>query len=317
VDARFQRRRACGLDVDGLAHPLLIFVRRSHDREKFGTLQRNLSPLKDAIDFQLTKVPALYLLVERFREWVNWDKRVYLSFVRSGDTVLDVGANVGAHSVFLSHLVGKRGRVLAFEPLPANINSLEETMGRRGRFNNITIFPVAIGNPQAVGGTVTIKIPGDDLTQASLQLQTTGSWEGKTDIREISVQLVSLDADKDVQSLQNLELVKIDVEGGELDVLRGASYTLSRHLPLIYCEAYDNWEASFGYTPADLLNFARSLGYSAARVFSRGRVHPVRLDQAVPADFFSVSADVLLFADRHRAAVERFDRRYHVHISSR
>jgi len=292
-------------------------VRFSRNRDKFGTLQRELSPLKDAIDFQLTKVPALYLFVERFREWVNWDKRVYLSFVRSGDTVLDVGANVGAHSVFLSHLVGMRGRVLAFEPLPANIDSLKETIGRRGRFANITIVPVAIGNPQPVGEKVTIKVPGDDLTQASLQLQTTGSWEGKAHVREFSVALTSLDADKYVQSLQHLEFVKIDVEGGELDVLQGASYTLSRHLPLIYCEAYDKWEASFGYAPADLLNFARSLGYSAARVFSRGRVHPVRLDQAVPADFFSVSADVLLFAERHRAEIVRFDRRYHVHISSR
>ena len=292
-------------------------MRLSRDQEKFGTLQRDLSPLKDAIDFQLTKVPALYLFVERFREWVNWDKRVYLSFVRSGDTVLDVGANIGAHSVFLSHLVGRRGRVLAFEPLPANIDSLEETIRRRGRFTNITVFPIAIGNPQPVGGTVTIKVPGDDLTQASLQLQTTGSWEGKADVREFSVVLASLDTHKGVQSLPHLEFVKIDVEGGELDVLMGASHTLSRHLPLIYCEAYGRWEASFGYAPVDLLNFARSLGYSAARVFSRGRVHPVRLDQAVPADFFAVSADVLFFAERHREAIERFDRRYHVHISSR
>jgi FkbM family methyltransferase len=317
MDARFQRRRTRGLVVDGLTSALLIFVRLSRNRDKFGTLQRDLSPLKDAIDFQLTKIPALYLFVERFREWVNWDKRVYLSFVRSGDTVLDIGANVGAHSVFLSHLVGRRGRVLAFEPLPANINSLGETLRRRGRFANITIVPVAVGNPQSVGGTVTIKAPGDDLTQASLQLQTTGSWEGKSDVREFSVPLASLDADKNVQALERLAFVKIDVEGGELDVLRGASYTLSRHLPLIYCEAYDKWEAAFGYAPADLLNFARSIGYSAARVFSRGRVRPVRLDQAVPADFFSVSADVLFFAERHRAMVERFDRRYHVHISSR
>ena len=305
------------MDVDGLSLALLIFVRLSRNRDKFGTLQRDLSPLKDAIDFQLTKVPALYLFVERFREWVNWDKRVYLSFVARDNNVLDVGANVGAHSVFLSHVVGKRGRVLAFEPLPANIDSLNETIRRRGRFANITIFPVAVGNPESVQRSATIKVPGDDFTQASLQVQTTGSWEGKADVGEFSVPLASLDADRDVQSLEHLEFVKIDVEGGELDVLRGASFTLSRHLPLVYCEAYDKWEASFGYAPADLLHFGRSLGYSAARIFSRGKVHAVRLDQAVSGELFNTSADVLFVAERHRAAVERFDHRYRVHISSR
>jgi FkbM family methyltransferase len=286
------------------------------NQNKFGTLQRDLPPLKDAIDYQLTKAPSLYLFVERFREWVNWDKRVYLSFVRPGDIALDIGANVGAHTVFLSHMVGKRGRVLAFEPLPANIHALNETLRRRARHPNVAILPVAVGNSALNAGIVTLKIPGDDLTQASLALQTTGSWEGKPAVREVAVPLTSLDTSKDVQSLSHIDLVKIDVEGGELDVLRGGSQTLSRHLPLIYCEAYDKWQASFGYGPADLLSFARSLGYPAARVFSEGRVHPIRLDQAAPANLFTTSADILFFAEKHRTAVERFDRRYDVHASS-
>jgi FkbM family methyltransferase len=286
------------------------------NQDKFGTLQRDLSPFKDTIDYQLTKAPSLYLFIERFREWVNWDKRVYLSFVRPGDIALDVGANVGAHTVFLSHLVGKRGRVLAFEPLPANIDALKETLRRRARHPNIVILPVAVGNSVSSEKSVMMKVPGDDLTQASLAVQMTGSWEGKPAVHEVAVPLTSLDTNKEVQSLRHIEMVKIDVEGGELDVLRGATQTLSRHLPLIYCEAYDKWQASFGYGPADLLSFARSLGYPAARVFSEGRVHPIRLDEAAPARLFTTSADILFFAEKHRSAVERFDHRYHVHISS-
>jgi FkbM family methyltransferase len=291
-------------------------VRFSRNQNKFGTLQRDLSPFKDEIDYQLTKAPSLYLLVERFREWVNWDKRVYLSFVRRGDIALDVGANVGAHTVFLSHLVGKRGRVLAFEPLPANIDALNDTLRRRARHPNITVLPVAVGRPASHEANVTIKIPGDDLTQASLALQTVGSWENKTAVHEVTVPLTSLDTDKDLHTLRRIDLLKIDVEGGELDVLRGGSQLISRHLPLIYCEAYDKWQASFHYAPDDLLDCARSLGYSAARVISAGRVHPIRLDQTVSAKLFSTSADILFYAEKHRAAVERFDRRYHVHISS-
>lgn len=286
------------------------------NQNKFGTLQRDLPPLKDAIDYQLTRAPSLYLFVERFREWVNWDKRVYLSFVARGNTVLDVGANVGAHTVFLSHLVGKQGRVLAFEPLPTNIDALRETVRRRARRTNISIVPVAVGNPALREEIVTLMIPGGDATQASLALQTTGSWERKERVREVGVPLISLDAFEDVQSLRQIDLIKIDVEGGELDVLRGASQTISRHLPLIYCEAYDKWQGSFGYGPSDLISFARALGYRAARVFSEGRVYAVHLDQAVASSLFTTSADILFFAERHRAAVERFDRRYHVHIGS-
>ena len=98
--------------------------------QRFGTLQRDLPFLKDVIDYRLTKYPRLYLFIERFRSWVNWDKRVYLSFVQRGDNVLDVGANVGAHALFLSRLVGEQGRVLAFEPLPPNVDKSSPAASR-------------------------------------------------------------------------------------------------------------------------------------------------------------------------------------------
>jgi FkbM family methyltransferase len=292
-------------------------VRFARNQQKFGTLQRDLPPLKDAIDYQLTKAPSLYLFVERFREWGNWDKRVYLSFVRPGNVALDIGANVGAHTVFLSHLVRKSGRVLAFEPLPPNIAALDETIGRRARYANITVMPTAVGNPSPDEKSVTIKIPGNDLTQASLERQSAGSWAKNTTVREVTVPLTKLDSNEDVQSLRNIDFVKIDVEGGELNVLRGAASTISRHRPFVYCEAHEKWQASFGYRPTDLLNFARSLAYAAARVFSEGKVHAISLDQRVPANLFATSADILFFTERHCRAVERFDRRYHVHYSSR
>lgn len=278
--------------------------------QRLGTLQRDLPFFKDVVDYRLTRYPRLYLFVERFRQWVNWDKRVYLSFVRRGDVVLDVGANVGAHTVFLSHLVRDDGRVLAFEPLAPNVDALRETIRRRSRISNISVFQLAVGNPGKTRQEVMIKAPGADLTQASLQLQGAGSWEGKASVREYKVSLTSLDAEGEVQALPSVDFVKIDVEGGELDVLKGAARTISKHRPLIYCEVYERWAASFGYTPADLFEFMRTLGYEDARAISRGKVRSLSLGKPVPAGLFDASSDVLFFADKHSGLVADFDKRY-------
>lgn len=282
----------------------------SSRNKPLGSLQRELPFLKDVLDYRLAGFPRLYLFVEDFRGWINWDKRIYLSFVRSGDVVLDVGANVGTHSVFFSHVVGPEGRVLAFEPLPPNIDAFRETVRRRSRAPNIRVFQLAVGTSEAAGRDVTISVPGNDLTQASLRRHEAGSWGEQKRVTEYNATLTSLDTQREVQMLPSIDFVKIDVEGGELDAWKGAAQTFRRHHPLVYCEVYEKWATSFGYTPADLLAFARSLGYTGGRAISRGAVHALSLENSPPSGLFDASSDVLFFTEKHRSAVDAFDRRY-------
>jgi FkbM family methyltransferase len=250
------------------------------------------------------------LFLERRRSQGNWDKRVFLSFVQRGDIVLDVGANFGAHTILLSHLAGKKGRIVAFEPVPESFDALQENVHHRSRFSNISIFQLAVGNPASPNDAVLIRVPGDDFGQASLAIQTAGSWAQELDIREYSVSITSLDADRTVQQLPRVDFVKIDVEGGELNVLKGAARMLSKHRPLLYCEVYDKWAASFGYTPVDLVTFVRSLGYTDARVITKGTVRSLPLDEPVPRGWFDTSSDVLFFTPERSHLAERFDRRF-------
>jgi FkbM family methyltransferase len=273
-----------------------------------GTLQNQPSGLTHALYYWLTRVPSLYLFLERYRRRGNWDKRIYLCFIRPGDIVLDVGANFGGHTVIFSHLVGKEGHVIAFEPVPETFAALQENVEHRSRHSNVSTFPAAVGNPRSSNDSVLIRVPGDDFYQASLAIQTAGSWAHSPDVREYSVPLRSLDADDTVQRLPRLDFVKVDVEGGELDVLKGAAKTLSRHGPLLYCEVYENWASSFGYTPADLLTFGRSLGYTDARVITKGRVYSLGLDQPIPHGWFDTSSDVLFLTPEHSRLAARFDR---------
>lgn len=280
------------------------------DDGKFGTLRSDLNPLKDRIDFFLTRFPKLYLAVEKHREWVNWDKRVYLSFVRRGDVVIDVGANVGAHAVFFSHLTGPHGKVIAFEPLPRNLEAMRSLFERRQRYANVTVIEAAVGNPADGLERTELLIPGSDATQASLKSQSAGSWSASVDVEKAVCAFTSLDRDVVVNTLDRLDFIKIDVEGGELDVLRGAARTISLHRPVIYCEAYENWTRSFGYGPADLISFVRSMGYQTARVIAGGRVHAHDLNAPAPTDWFSRSADILFVHDDRHPLTRAFDGRY-------
>jgi FkbM family methyltransferase len=277
--------------------------------QRFGSLQSDLPFVKDLVDYRLTSFPRLYLFVERFRGWVNWDKRVYLSFVQRGDIVLDIGANIGAHTVFFSHLVGNRGRVVAFEPLTPNVDALRETIRRRSRTPNIKVFQAAVGSPGKDDRQVLMKAPGEDLTQASLRPQAAGSWRQQP-VREYNVLLTSLDAERELRELPSIDFIKVDVEGGELDVFRGGTQLIGRHHPLIYCEVYEKWVTAFGYKPADLFVFVQSLGYTSARVISSGAVHALSLDQDPPPEMFNTSSDVLFFTEKHRRLVNSFDKRY-------
>ncbi len=275
-----------------------------------GSLRSQPSAVRQFLYFWLTRWPRLYLLLEGMRPRGNWDKRVYLSFVRRGDVVLDIGANFGSHTILFSHLAGRPGSVLAFEPVSASFEALRETVEARARFPNIRLLNVAIGDPSLPNETVTIKVPSGDFGQASLRVQNAGSWESQPNIVEYPVSIRRLDDEESVRDLPRIDFVKIDVEGGELDVLKGARATLTRHLPLLYCEIYESWAASFGYSPADLIFFVRSLGYTHARVLSKMRVHRLELGSPIPPGWFDASSDVLFFTDENSSLVSAFDRRF-------
>ena len=261
------------------------------------------------LDYWLTRLPRLYLRIEELREWQNWDKRVYLSLIEDGHTVLDIGANVGAHTVAFSHIVGNRGRVISFEPVPGNFERLQETVKRRCRHPNTALFRLALSSPESVGQEASIKVPGNDFTQASLRAHATGSWNSST-IQGYSCPVSSVDAELEGLGLARVDFMKIDVEGGELDVISGSLNTLLTFRPLVYCEMYEKWTAGFGYTPSELFSRLCGAGYVEARVIRDGRVHRRRLDERVPHGLFDGSADVLFSRPEHAGRLAGFDCRY-------
>jgi len=154
------------------------------------------------------------------------EERILLSLIRPGDVVYDVGANVGYLTVLFCRAVGSSGHVHAFEPSPRAAELL-----RRSLLDSdpVTVHAVALGE---VPGEVTF-YEAEALNLSSISPPEGGRWQ----TRSHSVPITTLDrqlTDENVPSL-----IKIDVEGHEAQVLKGASELISRHTPLIFFEGLD------------------------------------------------------------------------------
>jgi FkbM family methyltransferase len=140
----------------------------------------------------------------------------------SHPVVLDIGANVGHHSVALA---GVAGHVHAFEPYPPRLESLRANVTRNSHLR-ITLHPIALGNEDC---------------EAPFRLPVTGEWAGVQFDPRGPFRLPMLQADNYLQQqkIDRVDLIKIDVDGNEQDVLRGLSSCIQNCKPIIVIEAND------------------------------------------------------------------------------
>lgn len=165
-------------------------------------------------------------------------------------SVVDVGANLGNHSNFFAL---KGAGVVAFEPVEANFNLLRLNL-EHGLYHQ-----VALGSSSACGELVfDSSSMGDSHLRGSIVL---GNEEGlATEV----VQIRTLDS----FALDAVDLLKIDVEGYEMEVLRGAKDTLKRARPVIWLELHSDErlrELRAQYTRGDLISWLLENGYESTR----------------------------------------------------
>lgn len=161
----------------------------------------------------------------------NWEPEVVdviSRCVSTGMTALDLGAQSGFYSLLLSRLVGPSGTVVAFEPLPANYRVLLENIELNG-LNNITARPEAVTEAP---GTMEFEVPGSDSNLIAGPLL-------PDDARPmVLVPTISLDAlAREIGP--RIDFIKIDVEGAENQVLRGAASVLNSCRPTMLIELHN------------------------------------------------------------------------------
>jgi FkbM family methyltransferase len=169
-------------------------------------------------------------------------QRAIRDYVKTGDTVYDIGANMGYVSLSLAKQVGSRGRVIAFEPVPRNIDLLRTNI-ENNRLTNIQVLAVAASDRC---GEAVIRI-AENFSTASM------TWHrNNPSAIELVIKTVTIDELVQAGDLCGPKFVKIDVEGAEGQVLQGMRRTVAAAKPVLFVECSDAGRETTWYLLCEL-----------------------------------------------------------------
>jgi len=216
------------------------------------------------------------------------NRRLLRHFVHRGDVCLDIGANVGEYTVTLARLVGRGGRVYAFEPVSRTFDVLTRLVALF-RLHNVTLRRCALDSRNGEG---IICLPemvraGDvrlfDAPSAYLTDDIAGDRQTER------VPTVRLDDLHEEWGERRVAFVKCDVEGGELRVFQGGTEFLAHHRPVILCEVAARLTRRFAHEPEEVFAFFHEQRYLP--FVARGRGLSPNFDQNVPGDYWFLPAE--------------------------
>lgn len=177
---------------------------------------------------------------------------------------LDIGANVGAVSLALARFIGPAGHVHAFEPGPPNVQRLRANLGLNPTLaSRVTVHAAGVGDvPGELHWQEETGNPGNAM------LGTSGTHR---------VPVVTIDDFVRQQNLPRIDFIKVDVEGMELNVFRGALQSLRRFRPVLYFETLARYDGEHGSKNFALIEslLTQDARYTLHRVDREGVLHKV------------------------------------------
>lgn len=191
-------------------------------------------------------------------------------FLKKGNTFIDIGANQGEYALWAARKTTASGKVLAFEPMDEIFSQLKVNISLNPSYKN-TIEAIQLGLSDNPGE---INLYGKE-----------GSNEGVNTIfpspeHTFLIQKIELDTlDNQLEKLQPswVDLIKIDVEGAELQVLKGATKSISKFKPSLIIEINKEACQSAGYEADEILEFLKGYGYAFKQIGLRGKLKSIEL----------------------------------------
>lgn len=179
--------------------------------------------------------------------------------VKEGMTILDVGANIGAHSFFMAQNAGPKGHVYAFEPASYAFKKLQ-TNAKLNPHLNVTLINAGLSDKEIknLACTTFSSWRIDQSNKAgTIDHNVMKHAKGRKD----HINLIPLDIWAQRQEIEKIDLIKLDIDGNELDFFKGATQTIKKHKPTILFEWAEGILKDRGYSGIDILNILKDINY--------------------------------------------------------
>jgi FkbM family methyltransferase len=176
------------------------------------------------------------------------DMNFLLRYLRSNDSFLDIGANIGVYTLLAASKIND-GKIYSFEVLPKNFARLQENL-KLNDLNQVDSYELAVSNQP---GNISL-----DLAEGDSMPFITHTATNTT----ISVPTDTLDDLLKNQQIDNLTLAKIDIEGAELLAFQGAVSLLKQQRPLVWIMEINDTVKNLGHQKQEVVEFIQSYGYS-------------------------------------------------------
>jgi FkbM family methyltransferase len=220
------------------------------------TVIKNVDGINYELDLTEVIDSAIYFNNNREPHTSNALKRL----CQPGMTIFDIGANVGSHALPIAQSAGVKGKVYAFEPVPWALDKLKKNLSLNN-FKNVLVQPIALSDH--INENATFSLRASFKTTSGKPVNEDGDlnenwWDA---CEEVKVKVETVDNFIIREEITSLDVIKLDVDGFEAKVLRGAQSTLDKFKPTILMELAPSWLKDKGDNIDELLSFLSNYGY--------------------------------------------------------
>lgn len=200
------------------------------------------------------------------------ETRVLRTILQKGDNFFDIGANMGWYTLNASQVVGRGGKVVAFEPNPSVVSRLQENC-KLNHIRNVTIVQAAVSD---MNGSVVFWVgDSDELGSLTKENAAKGSIHG---VKKMHVTSLTLDSYTQQVKFNNIRFMKIDTEGADLQVIHGARFTLKKFSPYLMVEVFGLVQETDKDRDRKILSYLKQLGYKPYE-FTQTGLRPYQLSK--------------------------------------